>query len=120
MDVIMFSDNVNSFILTYCPFKYQINKISLVVLLTLICIILLTYGYCMTFQKPLWESVTSLHLHYFIVSLNLITSFIYFAIMTIMNKLHVLYMQDIYMPYLFHYKSSSLQSFNLHACLFNQ
>jgi len=54
MDVIMFGPKTNSFILTYCPFKHQINKISLLILLTLIFIILLTYRYRVTFQKLLW------------------------------------------------------------------
>ena len=54
MDVIMFGHKTDAFILTYCPFKYQMNKILLLVVLTLIFVILLTYGYRMTFQKPLW------------------------------------------------------------------
>jgi len=54
MDVIMFSHKIDSFILTCCPLKHQMNKISLLIVLTLIFVILLTYGYCMTFEKPLW------------------------------------------------------------------
>ena len=115
MDDIMFSHKNDSFILTYCLFKHQMNKIVLLIVLTLIFVILLTYGYHMTFQKPLWESVTFLHLHYLILSLNFITPFIYFTIMTILNKLHVLYMQDIYISYFFYYESSSFHSFSLHA-----
>ena len=64
MDDIMFSHKIDSFILTYCLFKHQMNKIFLLIVLTLIFVILLTYGYHMTFQKQLWESVTFLHLHY--------------------------------------------------------
>ena len=116
MNVIMFSHKIDSFILTYCPFKHQMNKIFFLIVLTLIFVILLTYGYRMTFQKPLWEFVTFLHLHYLILPLNFIAWFIYFDIMTMMNKLHILYMHDICMPYLFHYESSSYHSFSLHAC----
>jgi len=54
MDVIMFNHKTDSFILTYCPFKHQMNKIFLLVMLTLILIILLTYRYSMTLQKVLW------------------------------------------------------------------
>jgi len=43
-DAIMFSHNTDSFFLTYWPFKHQINKISLLMVLTLIFVILLTYG----------------------------------------------------------------------------
>ena len=50
MDVIMFSHKTDSFIGTYYPFKHQMNKISLLVVLTLIFVILLTYGYRMTFK----------------------------------------------------------------------
>ena len=64
MDDIMFNHKIDSFILTYCLFKHQMNKIFLLIVLTLIFVILLTYGYHMTFQKPLWKSVTFLHLHY--------------------------------------------------------
>ena len=42
MDVIMFSDKTDSFILTYGPFKHQMIKISLLIVLTLIFVILLT------------------------------------------------------------------------------
>ena len=52
MDVIIFSHKTDSFILTYCSFKHQMNKISLLVLLNFIFIILLTYKYRMTSQKP--------------------------------------------------------------------
>ena len=54
MDAIMFNHKIDSFILTYWPFKHQMNKIFLLVVLTLIFAILLTYEYCVTFQKPLW------------------------------------------------------------------
>jgi len=54
MDVIMFSHKIDSFILTDCPFKHQMNKIFLLIVLIHIFVILLTYGYRMTFQKPLW------------------------------------------------------------------
>ena len=107
MNDIMFSHKTNSFILTHSPFKHQMNKISLLVVWTLIFINLLTYWYRMTFQMSLWYSIRFLHLQYLILSLNFITSFIYLSIMTIMNKLHVLYMHIIYMPYLIYYESSS-------------
>ena len=115
MDGIIFSHKTDSFILTYCPFEHQMNKISLLVLLNFIFIILFTYGYLMTFQKSRWYPVTFQHLHYLILPLNFMPSFNYFTIMTIINKLHVLCMQDIYVS-LFHYKSSSSHSFCLHAC----
>jgi len=54
MDAIMLSHKTDSFTWTDWPFKHQMNKISLLVVLTLIFIILLTYGYHMTFQMPLW------------------------------------------------------------------
>ena len=49
-DAIMFSHKTDSFILTCWLFKHQMNKISLLVVLTLIFIILLTYRYRMTFK----------------------------------------------------------------------
>ena len=52
-NAIMFSHKTDS-ILTYWLFKHQKNKISILVVWTLIFINLLTYGYRMTFQMPLW------------------------------------------------------------------
>ena len=89
MDDTMFSYKIDSFILTYCLFRHQMNKIFLLIVLTLIFIILLTYGYLMTFQKPRWYSVTFLHLHYLILHLNFMPSFNYFTI--IVNYLTFIY-----------------------------
>ena len=83
------------FILEYWPFKHQTNKIFLLVVLTFIFVVLLTYKH-RTFQMKPCESTTFLHFQHLILSFSFIGLILDFTIKTIMNLLHVLHMWIIY------------------------
>jgi len=60
IDVVLFNHKIASFILVYWPFKHQIHKIVVLVMVTLIFVILLTWEYHKFIKSEPGEAATFL------------------------------------------------------------